>query len=303
MNELVLRVLGRLLRMDLTDATPGVVLGVVAGRARGLVPAWLLPHFVTVRAWLAWRDEAVREDARSEMRFLLEKSDPTADIEAAARRYVWRQVLRGEIRWHPDLTTDQRIIGLEHLVAARAAGRGVVFNWMHHGAVEGTAKPFADAGFHMRQVGAAKLFGALPAWLRQHLQIAALGGSVMVSAGSGSQALLEELKNGQLLSIAVDVAGRTPMRWLGRDLVGSFGAPRLAMEAGSPVVIMTAELVRERDLTPLVRVHPPLWPEDYADARELLEAMLALHEPYVVQWPELYDIPTSHWGIPPEEQG
>jgi lauroyl/myristoyl acyltransferase len=256
---------------------------------------------VTFRAWLDWRREPVRERAMSEMRFLLEKSDPSADIEAAAKRYVWRQAWRGELRWHPHLSTSQRIIGLEHLEEARSRGRGVVFNWMHHGAVEGTAKPFADAGFHMRQVGAAKLFGSLPAWLRQHLQIAAMGGSVMISAGGGSKALLDELKNGETLSIAVDVPGRTPMRWLGRDLIGSFGAPRFAMEAGSPVVIMTAELDSERALVPTVRLHPPLWPEDFTDARELLDAMLAIHEPPVVTWPELYDIPTSHWSLAPEE--
>ena len=110
-----------------------------------------------------------------------------------------------------------------------------------------------------------------------------------------------ELKNGHTLSIAVDVAGRTPMHFLGRDLVGSFGAPRFAMETGAPVVIMTAELVDERDTLPLVRIHPPLYPEDYADAHELLEAMLELHEPYIVKWPELYDIPLSHWGFPPTD--
>ena len=26
--------------------------------------------------------------------------------------------------------------------------------------------------------------------------------------------------------------------------------------------------------------------------------MLELHEPYLVRFPELYDIPSSHWGTP-----
>jgi hypothetical protein len=171
---------------------------------------------------------------------------------------------------------------------------------MHHGHVEATAKPLADAGFHMRQVGAEKLFGALPAWLRQHLKIAAMGGSVMISAARGSQGLLEELQAGHTLSIAVDVPGRTPMRLLGRDVIGSFGAPRFAIATGAPVVIMTSELEHPDDVRPLMRIHPPLWAEDYAGPQELLEAMLEVHEPYLRQWPELYDIPLSHWGLPPE---
>jgi lauroyl/myristoyl acyltransferase len=302
MSRGVERVLTRVLGVDMTDATPIVVVGVIAGRLRGLLPVPLMRALATLRARLAWRSEAVRADARKQMAFLLEKSDPGADIEAAARRYVWRQALRGELRWHPSVTTSMTIVGYEHLDTAIAHGRGVVFNWMHHGTVEATAKPMSDAGYYMRQVGADKLFGALPAWLRQHLKIAAMGGSVMVNAAGGSEALRNELKNGHTLSIAIDVAGRTPMRWLGRDLVGSFGAPRFAMETGAPVVIMTAELLDEKDLLPFVRIHPPLWPEDYADARELLDAMLALHEPYVVKWPELYDIPLSHWGFPPSAE-
>ncbi len=302
MSRAVERVLTRVLGVDMTDATPIVTVGVIVGRLRGLLPVPLMRALASLRAWLGWRNDAVRADARTQMAFLLEKSDPGADIEAAAKRYVWRQALRGELRWHPALTTSLPIVGTEHLETAIAAGRGVVFNWMHHGIVEATAKPMADAGFHMRQVGADKLFGALPAWLRQHIKIAAMGGSVMVNAAGGSEALRSELKNGHTLSIAVDVAGRTPMHFLGRDLVGSFGAPRFAMETGAPVVIMTAELEDVRDTLPLVRLHPPLWPEDYADARELLDAMLRLHEPYIVKWPELYDIPLSHWGFPPETQ-
>ena len=295
------RVLTRVLGVDMTDATPVVVVGVVVGRLRGLLPVPLMRLLASARASLAWRKEAVREDARRQMAFLLEMSDPGADIEAAARRYVYRQALRGELRWHPSVTTDLRIVGTEHLDEAIARGRGVVFNWMHHGQVEATAKPLAERGYFMRQVGADKLFGALPAWLRQHLKIAAMGGSVMISAAGGSEALRAELKNGHTRSIASDVAGRTPMHFLGRDLVGSFGAPRFAMETGAPVVIMTSELESDRDLVPLIRIHPPLWPEDHADAHELLAHMLEVHEPYLVKWPELYDIPLSHWGFPPED--
>ena len=293
------KVLTRVLGVEMRDATPVVVVGVVAGRLRGMLPVPLMLALARLRAWLGWRNEAVRADARKQMTFLLEHTNPS-DIEDASKRYVYRQALRGELRWHPDVTTDLRFEGLENLEKAVAHGKGVVFNWMHHGQVEATAKPMAEAGFHMRQVGAEKLFGPLPAWLRQHLKIAAMGGSVMVSAARGSEGLLEELRAGHTLSIAVDVPGRTPMRFLGRDVIGSFGAPRFAIMTGAPVVIMTSELAHPDDVTPLMRIHPPLWAEDFEGPQELLEAMLEVHEPYLVRWPELYDIPLSHWGLPEE---
>ena len=77
----------------------------------------------------------------------------------------------------------------------------------------------------------------------------------------------------------------------------------LRAETGAPVVIMTSELESDRDLKPLIRLHPPLWPEEHADAHELLAHMLEVHEPYLVKWPELYDIPLSHWGFPPDTDG
>jgi hypothetical protein len=71
------------------------------------------------------------------------------------------------------------------------------------------------------------------------------------------------------------------------------------MAAGSPVVVMTQEL-SDGSPRPVVRFHEPLMPADHPDARSLLEAMLAVHERAVVQWPELYDIPLRRWGRPEE---
>jgi lauroyl/myristoyl acyltransferase len=291
------------LRGALPDAgrpSPQVAVALLVGHLRGLLPVPLMRLLVRFRTWLAWRNPAVRENAMDEMRFVLEHTRPDADLEATAKRYVYRQALRGELRWHVDLITHPKMVGLEHLLEARSHGRGVVFNWMHHGQLDSTARPISEGGSPTYQIGAPKLFGPLPAWLRQHMKLCAIGGSVMLPANAGWDTFVEVLKDGHPISIAVDVAGRTPVHFLGRDLIGSFGAPRLAMETGAPVVLMTAELEDERDLLPVARIHPPLWPEDFPDARALYERMLELHEPYLVRWPELYDIPTSHWGVPPE---
>jgi hypothetical protein len=86
------------------------------------------------------------------------------------------------------------------------------------------------------------------------------------------------------------------MRFLGRDVIGSFGAVRLATATGAPVVVMTAE--RSDGHLPVVRLHEHFDPRQFPSPQKLLDAILAVHEPCLVRWPELYDIPTSHWGIP-----
>lgn len=266
------------------------------GRARGRVPRALLPALVAARTRVAWRIPKVREDARAQMRFVLGAARPDADVEGAARRYVERQCWRGELRWHPDLITDQPVEGLEHLVAARDLGRGVVLSFMHHGHFEGAVATLGRRGVRVHVLGFPQLLEAgAPGWMQQHAAVAQSQGAVPVLTTAGSEALAGLLLAGEVLCIASDVPGRTPMRFLGRDLVGSFGAPRLAVATGAPVVVMTSEL---RDGRPAVRLHPAFDPESYPSPQKLLEAVLAVHEPAVLRWPELCDIPTSHWGVP-----
>lgn len=272
--------------------------GLLLGWLRGQLPVPLLRLLVELRTRLAWRDEKVREDARREMALVLGHTRPDADLESVAHEYVRRQRLRGELRWHESLLDTMPMEGVEHLLEAEALGRGVVLSWMHHGQLEATMKLMADHGLRLTVIGAPKLFGDLPAWLVQHNHLATRGGHTMVPADAGVPAFLDVLKNGGVLSIAMDVAGRTPVRFLGRDLVGSFGAPRMAMEVGAPVVVLTSRLRDKGDLIPTATFHPALFPEDFADPRALHARMLEICEPSIVQDPELYDIPSTHWGIP-----
>lgn len=266
------------------------------GRARGRVPEALLPALVRARARIAWRNPKVREDARTQMRFLLEAVRPDADVDAAARRYVERQCWRGELRWHPHLITDQPSEGLEHLTAARDLGRGVVLSFMHHGNFEGAIATMGRRGVQVHVVGFPQLLEAsAPGWMQQHAAVAQSQGAIGVTTDVGAEALAKILLDGGILCIATDVPGRTPMRFVGRDLVGSFGAFRLSMGTGAPVVVMTSEL---RDGRPAIRFHPHFDPQSFPSPQKLLEAVLAVHEPAVLRWPELCDIPTSHWGVP-----
>ena len=258
------------------------------------VPRPLLPLLVAMRFKVAWATKGVRADARTQMSFLLERARPDADIERAARAYVRGQMWRGEARWHPEMLTNRRIVGLEHLQAARDLGRGVMLNFMHHGAYEGAFGSLGRRGVQLHMVVYPYMTRPdAPRWLRQHMSVACAGGGQAISAEIGTQGIIELLNQGKVVALASDVPGRTPLRFVDREVMGSFGAARIAADAGSPVVVLTSE---SDERGPFVRLHERLEPKDFASPKDLLQEMVTRHERVHLQWPEHTDLPLSRWG-------
>ncbi|HEU5038899.1 MAG TPA: hypothetical protein VFT70_17965 [Nocardioides sp.] len=266
----------------------------LAARIRSRVPTSVLPALVAARSRAAWSRAAVREDAVAQMRFLLEHTRPDADLDAVARAYVRYQARRGELRWHPELITGLRVVGMDHMLGARAHGRGVLLNFVHHGYYDGAFPSIARLGAPAHMVVYPYMLESdAPLWLQQHVRVGSANGGTAVSAAVGTDGLLEILRRGDVLAIASDVPGRTPMRFVGRDVLGSFGAARLAADAGAPVVVMTSE---EDGQGPYIRLHEPLEPARFDSPQSLLGAMLAIHEDVILRWPEATDLPLSRWG-------
>ncbi len=266
------------------------------GRLRGRVPLALVPALVEARTRLAWRNESVREDARAQMRFLIEHGRLDLDLEAVARDYVRYQALRGEMRWHPSAITNLDVEGLEHLRAAKAAGRGVVLSFMHHAFFEAAFASLGGRGIRSHMV----CYGYMlrddaPGWLQQHVKVALTHGNLPFAAERGAEEMLGVLRSGEVLGIATDVPGHTPLRFAGRDVVGSFGAARLASTVDAPVVVMTSE--PQQDGTPRIRLHPAFEPASFPDPTKLLEAIVAVHEEAQLHWPEAVDLPLSRWTL------
>lgn len=267
------------------------------GRVRGRVPRALVPALVEARTRVSWRSEAVREDARAQMRFLLEHGRADLDLDATARAYVKFQALRGELRWRSQEITSLDVEGIDHLRDARAQGRGVVISFMHHAFFEGGFASVAGLGLPSRIL----CYGYMlrddaPGWLQQHVRTARANGGETFAVDRGVDEMARVLREGGMLGMATDVPGRTPLRFAGRDIVGSFGAARLATTTGSPVVVMTSE--RRDDGSPRIRLHEAFEPESFPDPTKLLEAMVAVHEDAQLRWPEAVDIPLARWKLP-----
>jgi lauroyl/myristoyl acyltransferase len=264
----------------------------LVAKARAKVPTKALPTLVAARTRIGWSRESVREDARAQMRFLLEHSRPDVDLEAVARSYVAYQARRGELRWHPELITSLRVEGVEHLSAAQALGRGVVLSFIHHGIYEGALASVAGLGFPSQMVVYPYMLEPdAPLWLQQHVRVATSNGGAPVSSAIGADGLADLLGRGEIVAIASDVPGRTPIKLVGREVLGSFGAARLPMATGSPVVVMTS------GEEGVVTLHEPLLPGDHETAQSLLEAILGRHEEALLRRPEAYDLPLSRWGL------
>lgn len=266
-------------------------LGDQVQRVRSLIPLRALPSVARRRLDTLWQDEAFRSTQEAQMQFLLEYTDRAPEIPELARGYAEFSILRGYRRWHPGHLSRQPVTGIEWLTTKRDPGRGVVLSFLHHAQYEGLFPSLARQGASVQVVVAPEAFDpATPIQLRQHFKVAAmLPATTLVSTAIGSAGLAALLEKGEILGIASDVAGRTPVQFLGRELRASFGAARLAAQTNSPVVLVTSH--RSADGSPALQVHEPIEPADFADPTALLAEIMRRHEPAVLAWPEAFDSP------------
>lgn len=260
---------------------------------RALVPARSVPGMARRRVDKLWEHEAFRTGNEASMRFLLEHTDRADEIPELARAHAEQSVIRSFLRYHPRAITRQPVRGIESLTTGRDPSRAMVLSFMHHHRYDGL---FGSLRRHGVDITALTMPWALgpeaPKLTRQHMSVVARGATVRAATG-GTAGLVEEMKPGVIMAIASDVPGQTPVTFLGRDVLGSFGAARVAALSNSPVVLVTAH--REGDGSYL-QVHDPLEPADFADPADLLVEMLRRHEAPILAWPEALDMPLQRWG-------
>jgi lauroyl/myristoyl acyltransferase len=271
----------------------------VAARVRAHVPAAAIPPLHRLRLAQDLRNPRVMAQARAHMEFLVGNARPDADVDLLAREYVAWTRWRIETRWHYDrFLPAVPVDGVEHLEAGRD---GAVVNFLHHGPFERLGLSLAQHGRRLHMMMAPWFFADDPKdmapHLRQHRLITERDCTVF-SSEEGSAGVRRRLADGQFVSLATDMPGSTPVTFVGRQLLGTFGAARLAYEMSRPVLVVTSH--RDAAGEPVFRVHEPLWPTRFADPHALLGRMLELHEPAVLAWPAAYEEPRSKWGTPAE---
>jgi lauroyl/myristoyl acyltransferase len=263
-------------------------------QVRRAVPPSVVPQVARRRIDKLWQQEAFRSMAEAHMEFLLGCSPRADEALALARPYAEHMLVRSYLRWHPRAITRQEVRGLEWLTTERDPARGVLLSFAHHHRYDGMFGSLARHGIELTSVMAADtLLPDAPIAYRQHKNVCLKGTRLIPNVG-GTDALAAQLAPGTILAIASDVPGRTPVTFLGREVLGSSGAPRIATMTDSPVVAVTTQ--RDDTGRTWLQLHEPLDPRDFADPIDLLKAMLRIHEPPVLAWPEAFESPTVRFG-------
>ena len=252
-----------------------------SSRLRRRVPQALLPLLVGVRFLLAWsRRVGARRRPRRRCASCSSRRGPTPTSRRGRAAYVRGQIWRGELRWHPELITRPARRRASSTCWPRASrGRGVMLNFMHHGTYEGALRVARRGSGYRRTWSSTPTCCATtrPRWLKQHMRVGLhrrrRRASAPRSARRGSSTCSTRARSWR---IASDVPGRTPLRFAGREVMGSFGAARIAADAGSPVVVMTSELDERGPVRPPARAARARRTSSHPQA--LLEEMLARHE-------------------------
>jgi len=258
-------------------------------------PSWATPLLIRGRAAAIWARPERREQARAAMRTLLPDA-PDDEIEDLARRHVEFSCRRAEVRYHPGDLVRQDVVGLEHLEAARAEGRGVVLAFLHHGHYAGSFASIAAQGHAVSIVASSESFAPdRPGWLARHIAMATDHPDAdAVDVAVGFRGLADLLRNGTTLALSVDGPGPTTVEFLGHPRRGLTSAAGLAFATGAPVVPVSS--CRSGRYGAQVVVWPALRACDHADPNAMTYEILAALEHAVLAWPEAYDVPLELWS-------
>jgi lauroyl/myristoyl acyltransferase len=262
---------------------------------RRAIPLALVPGIVRRKVDKMWEDPAARAHAEAQMRFVLELTERAPEVPELARGYAEHMTTRQYLRFHPRAITRQPVRDIEWLTTRRDPDRGVVLSFAHHNSYDGLFGSLSRFGPPPIEIVMTPDFitPSAPIAYRQHKAVCAKGGHILDST-SGTDVLAQVLERREVLAIASDFPGRTPVTYLGRKVLGSFGAPRLATSTNSPVVVVTTR--RDDAGAPYLQVHPPLEPSAYDDPAALLDDILRIHGEAVLEWPEAVESPFARFG-------
>lgn len=218
-----------------------------------------------------------------------------ADIPRLARRHVAAAARQWELTWRPWELDRFPVHGLEHLHAARAAGRGTLISFMHYGpfvgytALRGVVEMHTPSGDWLLEKPRAGYNGYQ---LEQRRRVLC-GAFTMTRAEGSAGTLMRALRGGGTAMLAMDVPGRTPTRFLGKTVEMTDGSARLARSTDS-LVVPVAVVPRGRRFA--VRFQEPVDPRDHDSADDLHQTLATIHEKTVLEAPEHLESPLRAGG-------
>jgi lauroyl/myristoyl acyltransferase len=263
--------------------------------AHRAVPFPVMRKLLKERASRKWESsENVRTDARLHMQYLVGKTRRRSETDALAHRYVFMQLQLSALLWRPWLTTRQPVANLGPLLAAQERGRGLILNFVHHGQFDGIFGSLSSYGVRANIAGGPEWFAPdrsrADERLRRNTEVG--GARLFNVAESGYRGMAEILRSGCVLALASDMPGHTEMMVLGRRVLGSSGAARLATELRVPIFPIHA---RQAGSFQYLEVGELIDPSGVADWRQVQGEIARRHEHAILEWPEAMYSPLNRW--------
>jgi lauroyl/myristoyl acyltransferase len=265
---------------------------------RRLLPTPLIFKMAARRGRARWEQSPEdRENAVAAMETIVAGTPRAHELTELARAHLMEAVVDQTLFWQPwrKLSLDAQSMARLHDTLGQ--GRGVLLSLSHFGQYHRATTsgfwsvkrlPYVVVGRSFLQEPTAGYAGRyLARWRKQ------LPSPVVPSDGSFPvlQALLDR---GEIVVLYFDRPGPHETRFLGKTATLADGTARLALQTNALVLPIRARRVDHRGR---LDVGEALDPQDFADVDELHDRLAALHEAWILEYPESMRDPRSYgWG-------
>ncbi|MBU0678033.1 MAG: lysophospholipid acyltransferase family protein [Verrucomicrobia bacterium] len=248
-------------------------------------------------------DHAGREGVRRNLKQICVAGgiEATDDILYGLTRKVFQyfgKYLVDFFRFHHLTETDiGRFIYLQdkhHLREAADRGRGVIFFTGHFGNWELGGAVLAAMGYEPHTVAYPQATRKADALFREQRESR---GMKLIPYDHATRGLIKCLREGKFVAVIGDrdFSDRTEtVTFMGRPARIPPGAAWLSIKTGAP--ILPAFVIRQVDDTFLFRIHPPLFPEEYASQDELQDRLCRILEKEIKEHPYQWFIFSDFWS-------
>lgn len=261
------------------------------------LPTRLALALAARRGRRTWREVAVRDAARATAEAIV---GPGPHVDAVARAHLAVTAAREEFILRPWANRRDAVVGVEHLRAARGAGRGVVVSYCHAGPFPGLGATVARCTPDVVNIVGDWLFvdEADPIRRRRRLAWRSMledeGVPLLAARGSFDEAV-RLLSRGGVVFLAFDMPGSQQTEFLGRPVMLASGTARMAA-AGDALVVPAAR--RLRRYRPSSHFAPALDSRDHDDWTSLHDSLAAAHSRAILEHPGSLEDPrrVGVWG-------